>query len=100
MFRHVFRAQADGARDWVATDRIMGHKDPTMGGHYRDTGAAASTTARLIAVADVVHDWLFPKPTEAPIDEPAKPKRQPRKPKATAVTSDRAASPVRLRIVG
>jgi integrase len=84
VFRHVFRAQADGALDGVAIDRIMGHKDPTMGGHYRDTGSGIDDS-RLIAVAQRVHDWLFPKPVDAPSDEPAKPKRQSRKPKAKPV---------------
>lgn len=83
VLRHVFRSQADGAKDWVATDRIMGHKDPTMGGHYRDTGSGIDDS-RLVAVAQRVHDWLFPKSVEAPSDEPTKPKRQ-RKPKAGPV---------------
>ncbi len=34
--RHVFRTVADAARDPVAIDLIMGHTDPTMGGHCRE----------------------------------------------------------------
>lgn len=55
--RHVFRTVADGARDPVAIDLIMGHADNTMGANYRghvDDG-------RLRAVVDVVRAWLWPK---------------------------------------
>ena len=34
--RHVFRTIADEALDRVAIDAIMGHSDPSMGGHYRE----------------------------------------------------------------
>jgi integrase len=34
--RHVFRTVADAARDPMAIDLIMGHTDPSMGGHYRE----------------------------------------------------------------
>jgi integrase len=54
--RHVFRTVADAARDPVAIDLIMGHADPSMGGHYRER----VDDARLRAVADHVHRWLFP----------------------------------------
>jgi integrase len=53
--RHVFRTVADAARDPVATDLIMGHTDPSMGGHYRER----IDDARLKAVAEHVRTWLF-----------------------------------------
>ncbi len=53
--RHVFRTVADAARDPVAIDVIMGHTDPTMGGHYRER----VEDDRLRAVAEVVRAWLF-----------------------------------------
>jgi integrase len=53
--RHVFRTVADAARDPVAIDLIMGHTDPSMGGHYRER----IDDDRLRAVADHVRAWLF-----------------------------------------
>jgi len=53
--RHVFRTVADAARDPVAIDLIMGHTDPSMGGHYRER----IEDSRLWAVADHVREWLF-----------------------------------------
>jgi integrase len=53
--RHVFRTVADAARDPVAIDLIMGHSDPSMGGHYRER----IDDSRLQAVADHVRAWLF-----------------------------------------
>jgi integrase len=53
--RHVFRTIADGARDNVAIDRIMGHSDPSMAGVYRER----IDDSRLAAVAQHVHDWLY-----------------------------------------
>ncbi len=55
--RHIFRTVADGARDPVACDLIMGHADPSMGAQYRER----IENARLVAVAQHVHDWLFGK---------------------------------------
>jgi len=60
--RHVFRTVADAARDPVAIDLIMGHSDPTMGGHYRER----VEDSRLQAVVQVVHDWLFGKTQDEP----------------------------------
>lgn len=59
--RHTFRTVADAARDPVAIDLIMGHTDPSMGGHYRER----IEDGRLKAVAEHVRRWLFPteKPT-------------------------------------
>jgi integrase len=53
--RHVFRIVADAARDPVAIDLIMGHTDPSMGGHYRER----IDDSRLQAVAEHVRQWLF-----------------------------------------
>jgi hypothetical protein len=53
--RHVFRTVVDAARDPVAIDLIMGHSDPSMGGHYRER----IEDSRLWAVADHVRQWLF-----------------------------------------
>jgi integrase len=53
--RHVFRTVADAARDPVAIDLIMGHADPSMGGHYRER----VEDSRLEAVAEHVRRWLF-----------------------------------------
>jgi integrase len=55
--RHVFRTVADAARDPVAIDLIMGHTDPTMGGHYRER----VEDSRLRAVVEHVRSWLFGK---------------------------------------
>jgi integrase len=53
--RHVFRTVADAARDPVAIDLIMGHTDPSMGGHYRER----VEDSRLQAVVEHVRQWLF-----------------------------------------
>ena len=53
--RHIFRTVADEVPDRVAIDRIMGHADHSMGGHYRERIG----DARLRAVADHVRAWLF-----------------------------------------
>ena len=59
--RHVFRTIADGAKDPVAIDLIMGHADHTMGGHYRQR----VDDARLRAVTDHVRAWVFAPPPAA-----------------------------------
>jgi integrase len=64
--RHVFRTIADEARDPVAIDLIMGHSDPSMGGHYRER----VEDSRLRAVAEHVRQWLFgpaPDATTGPV---------------------------------
>jgi integrase len=58
--RHVFRTVADDALDRVAIDLIMGHSDPSMGGHYRER----IDDSRLVAVAEHVRTWLFGKPVD------------------------------------
>jgi integrase len=64
--RHVFRTVADAARDPVAIDVIMGHSDPSMGGHYRER----VEDSRLQAVAEHVRRWLWPKPEGGGTTEP------------------------------
>jgi integrase len=56
--RHTFRTVADEARDQPAVDHIMGHEVQHMSAVYRETIA----DARLRAVADQVHQWLFAPP--------------------------------------
>ncbi len=66
--RHVFRTIADGSKDSVACDFIMGHEIPHMSSVYRET----ISDDRLRAVAGHVWAWLFGEPKEdAPAeDEP------------------------------
>src|SRR5262249_5533392 len=59
--RHTFRTVADEAKDQPAADYIMGHEVPHMSSVYRET----ISDARLKAVADQVHAWLFPLPEKA-----------------------------------
>ena len=54
--RHTFRTVADGSRDRVAIDRIMGHCDDSMGGNYREW----VDPERLQAVVDHVRQWCAP----------------------------------------
>jgi integrase len=60
--RHTFRTVADAARDPVAIDLIMGHTDPSMGGHYRER----IDDSRLLAVTEHVRQWLFSNGPEKP----------------------------------
>jgi integrase len=55
--RHVFETIAGETKDQVVVDRIMGHVDPSMAAGYREKIG----DARLKAVADHVHAWLFGK---------------------------------------
>ncbi len=54
--RHTFRTVADGCRDRVAIDRIMGHADDSMGSNYREW----IESERLQAVVDHVYKWVRP----------------------------------------
>lgn len=54
-FRRVFRTVADGARDPVATNLIMGHDDDSMAGYYREL----VEDDRLARVTDHVRAWLL-----------------------------------------
>jgi integrase len=53
--RHVFRTVADGSRDSVAIDLIMGHTDSSMAGRYRER----VDDARLLTVVNHVRQWLL-----------------------------------------
>jgi integrase len=53
--RHTFRTVADESKDQVAVDFIMGHARDDMASVYRER----ISDARLRAVADHVHAWLF-----------------------------------------
>jgi integrase len=83
VLRHVFRTVADAARDPVAIDLIMGHTDPSMGGHYRER----VEDSRLRAVAEHVRTWLFgeapdggttgePDSTEPETGDPSEPSQR------------------------
>jgi integrase len=65
--RHTFRTVADESKDQPAVDFIMGHEAPHMSSVYRET----ISDARLKAVSDYVHAWLFSpekKPATASAD--------------------------------
>jgi integrase len=53
--RHTFRTVADGAKDQLAADHIMGHEVAHMSSVYRER----IDDGRLRAVADHVRAWLF-----------------------------------------
>src|SRR5205823_9745070 len=59
--RHTYRTVADEAKDQPAVDYSMGHEVPHMSAVYRET----ISDARLRAVVQHVHDWLFPPKKEA-----------------------------------
>ncbi len=54
--RHQFRTVADGCRDQVAINHIMGHSDDSMGATYREW----IEPERLQAVVDHVYAWVKP----------------------------------------
>ena len=53
---HTFRTVADGCRDQVAINHIMGHSDDSMGAAYREW----IEPERLQAVVDHVYQWVKP----------------------------------------
>ncbi len=54
--RHQFRTIADGCRDQVAINHIMGHADNSMAANYREH----IEDERLQAVVDHVRAWAMP----------------------------------------
>ena len=58
VLRHVHRTVSDEAKDQRAAGVIMGHEDP----HISSTYVERVSDARLQAVADHVHRWLFNEP--------------------------------------
>ena len=54
--RHLFRTVADGCRDVVAINHVMGHSDESMGANYREW----IEPERLQAVTDFVYAWVKP----------------------------------------
>ncbi len=54
--RHTFRTVADGCRDQVAINHIMGHSDESMAANYREW----IEPERLQAVVDHVYAWVKP----------------------------------------
>ena len=53
--RHTFETIAGESKDQIAVDAIMGHDDGTMASEYRER----ISDARLQAVVDHIHAWLF-----------------------------------------
>lgn len=53
--RHTFETVAGETKDQVCVNHVMGHVDESMAGEYREH----ISDARLQAVADHVHGWLF-----------------------------------------
>ena len=60
--RHTFETIGGEAKDQIAVDHIMGHARDDMASVYRER----ISDARLKAVADHVHDWLFANPAAIP----------------------------------
>ena len=56
-FRHTFRSVADAVKDSTAIHAIMGWTLPGLDSVYLQLGANGQ--ARLKAVTDAVHAWLF-----------------------------------------
>ena len=53
--RHTFRTVADATKDFPAIRLIMGHADSSIDDAYRE----GIDDARLLAVVEHVHKWLF-----------------------------------------
>jgi integrase len=59
--RHTFETIAGGSRDQVAVNHVRGHVDASMAATYRER----IEDDRLVAVAEHVRTWLFPKKLKA-----------------------------------
>jgi integrase len=59
--RHAFLTIAEESRDFPAVKMIMGHRDSSMSGHYRER----ISDARLRAVVETVRGWLWPEKGDA-----------------------------------
>ncbi|HUO07053.1 MAG TPA: tyrosine-type recombinase/integrase [Phycisphaerae bacterium] len=57
--RHTFESIASGAKDQAAVDRVMGHVDSHVRGHYQHWSKDAEEDTRLKSIADHVRKWLF-----------------------------------------
>lgn len=57
--RHTLQTIGDESRDFVAVSSLMGHAGRTISDHYREK----ISDQRLLAVTNLVHDWLWPRPT-------------------------------------
>jgi len=57
VLRHIHRTVSDEAKDQRAAGVIMGHEDPHISSAYVER----VSDARLLAVADHVHRWLYGK---------------------------------------
>ncbi len=55
VLRHVFRTVADEVPDRVVIDRIMGHRDDSMGSFYRER----VDDSRFLTVTEHVRRWLL-----------------------------------------
>jgi integrase len=60
--RHTFETIAGDSRDQVAVDYVMGHARDDMASRYREH----IEDARLLAVTDHVHKWLFGRKPRRP----------------------------------
>lgn len=96
--RHVFRTVAGGARDLEATRAIMGHTS----GHVEEGYIEGFEDARLRAVAQYVHDWLYAEPEAKPTATRSATAAKRARPRQAKVQPRREASAegFQLRIVG
>lgn len=58
--RSIHRTISEDAADQRASDFLMGHVDESMAERYRDSEKGRPSDARLRAVTETIHEWLFP----------------------------------------